>query len=138
MPDPHVGLLPRAMQITVEGIEILPSPGPQNADLCHPDSSQDVFTIILFHLGWNALVLTPFLSGRLSQSNFFPHRSGFPVTPSLSRQMYSQMGIAGIWACPEQSICTKYVEMATAVWTKRRCRNLRSSHAMDRLASGET
>lgn len=39
MPDLHVGLLSRSMHIAVESIEILPSLGPQNADLCHPSSS---------------------------------------------------------------------------------------------------
>lgn len=104
MPDLHVGLSPRATHIAVEGIKIPPSSGCQNVDLCHPGSSRDVFNLILFHPGaGNAPVLTSFLLGRLSQSDFLPAAQGFLRLQACPiNQMHSQMGIAGVWAYPAQ------------------------------------
>ena len=34
---------------------------------------------------------------------FSPHCPGFPATASPSHRMCSQMGMAGVWACPAQS-----------------------------------
>lgn len=49
MADLHTGLLPRATHVAVEGVDILPSPGSQNAELCHPSTSWNVFKLILLY-----------------------------------------------------------------------------------------
>lgn len=120
MPDLHVEPSPRAVHIAVEGTEILPSPGPRNADLCHPGSSRGAFNLILFHPGGNAPVLTSVLPGRLSQSDFLPTAQGFLQLRDCPVGCVPRWGQQESGLVQHNPVSTKYVEMAILVWSKRR------------------